>query len=331
VIEEVCKNIFRITVPLPNNALSAVNTYLVKGDERSVLVDTGFDLPISSSVLRRALELLQVPPDRLDIFITHQHPDHAGAAYSIVAPGALAYSHCAPDGSSLDFIRFSFEEQERLVRKLLSAAEPTWKSHRVESEEKIFERHIISWPIPESGFKRVDEGDVISAGGYDFCCILTPGHCDTHTCLYDEKSGIFISGDHVLKDITPHIVDVNLEMKNLSRYLKSLKKITDLPVSSVMPAHGSIFTGLRERCEEIALHHEQRIKDIMTLIDCGNNTLGNIASNCIWNTRNVPWNELSVEMRIFAYGETYAHLSYMLNERLIEIVETDGQEIFYRA
>ncbi len=39
---EVMRNIYRIPVPLPNNPLRELNCYLIRGKDRSLLIDTGF-------------------------------------------------------------------------------------------------------------------------------------------------------------------------------------------------------------------------------------------------------------------------------------------------
>jgi glyoxylase-like metal-dependent hydrolase (beta-lactamase superfamily II) len=42
-IDEVLPNIYRIEVPLPRNPLRAINSYVIKGDDRALIVDTGMN------------------------------------------------------------------------------------------------------------------------------------------------------------------------------------------------------------------------------------------------------------------------------------------------
>ena len=37
-------NIYTIPVPLPNNPLRSLNSYVIKGEDRNLLIDTGFRL-----------------------------------------------------------------------------------------------------------------------------------------------------------------------------------------------------------------------------------------------------------------------------------------------
>ena len=42
-IEQVGSNIFRIEIPLPKSPLKATNSYFIRGNERNLLIDTGFN------------------------------------------------------------------------------------------------------------------------------------------------------------------------------------------------------------------------------------------------------------------------------------------------
>ena len=44
-IEEVWPNIFRMEIPLPANPLKAINSYVVKGGDRFLIIDTGMNRP----------------------------------------------------------------------------------------------------------------------------------------------------------------------------------------------------------------------------------------------------------------------------------------------
>ena len=44
-LREIIPNLFQIPVPLPDNPLRELNAYLIRGTDRSLLIDTGFRLP----------------------------------------------------------------------------------------------------------------------------------------------------------------------------------------------------------------------------------------------------------------------------------------------
>jgi len=42
-IEQVLPDLFRIEIPLPNSPLRSLNSYLIKGKERFLIIDTGMN------------------------------------------------------------------------------------------------------------------------------------------------------------------------------------------------------------------------------------------------------------------------------------------------
>ena len=323
-------DIYAVSVPLPNNALRAVNAYIIPGDERSLLVDAGFDLPVSPETLGPALAAAGADPLRLDLFITHQHCDHAGGAHLMASPGSAVYSHCQADGAHMDS-GMSFEQLGKAAWDMLSRTEAGLPKAGEAEYGEMFERHVSYWPAPEQGYTSVSDGDVINAGRYAFRVIETPGHCATHVCLYDEKSGLLLSGDHVLPTISPNVADLTGASRSLWRYLDSLKKVMDLPVDLVLPAHGQSFRDLRGRCLELMEHHEKRTGNIRALIAGGDETLYDIARHCQWHTDGVAWERLPAGIKFFAYGETLAHLNYMLDQGMISKHTAGGQDRYATA
>ena len=77
-ISKITHNIKRIKIRLPGSPLKSLNSYLVKGEERNLLIDTGFHLDESFSDLQEGLRGLGIDMSRTDIFLTHCHADHAG-------------------------------------------------------------------------------------------------------------------------------------------------------------------------------------------------------------------------------------------------------------
>ena len=49
---ELLPGLFRLPIPLPRNPLRELNAYLIRGRERSLLIDTGFRLPECRQALR---------------------------------------------------------------------------------------------------------------------------------------------------------------------------------------------------------------------------------------------------------------------------------------
>ena len=80
-VTELMKDIYRIEVPLPKNPMKLLNSYLIRSDGRSLVIDTGFNRPECKEALMSGLKELNVDFDRTDLFLTHLHADHSGLLF----------------------------------------------------------------------------------------------------------------------------------------------------------------------------------------------------------------------------------------------------------
>lgn len=109
-------------------------------------------------------------------------------------------------------------------------------------------------PRPDDLQPLLREGDPIEIGDFSFRCIETPGHSPGHTCLYEPKRKILISGDHILSDITPNITIWPEMQDSLQKYLASFRMVCNLGVKLVLPGHRSIMDDLKGRIKALQEH-----------------------------------------------------------------------------
>ena len=83
--KQIAENLWCLEIPLEGNPLKTLNSYLVTG-ERNLLIDTGFRWDSCFRAMERELEATGVDRDRMDIFVTHLHSDHAGLAAELIRP-----------------------------------------------------------------------------------------------------------------------------------------------------------------------------------------------------------------------------------------------------
>ena len=76
--EEVFENIYEHTIRYPGQRYVPRNLFIVKQPIRSLMVDTSMDTPQDREIIDKMLERLDISCRELDIFITHDHPDHSG-------------------------------------------------------------------------------------------------------------------------------------------------------------------------------------------------------------------------------------------------------------
>ncbi|MHA1696467.1 MAG: MBL fold metallo-hydrolase [Candidatus Helarchaeota archaeon] len=82
---------------------------------------------------------------------------------------------------------------------------------------------------------KLNDGDYLKFGDFNFKIILTPGHTPGSICLYDENFKLIFTGDTVFTNGSFGRVD--FPMGNGKELVASLKKLSDLNVNLLLPGH----------------------------------------------------------------------------------------------
>lgn len=156
--------------------------------------------------------------DVTDVFLTHIHLDHAGAAWRFAEAGARVHVH--PRGA----------------RHL---ADPT---RLVESARRIYgDRMEELWgelrPVPKERLKVAEDGERVAVGGRVFTAHATPGHAVHHhvwaledALFTGDVAGVRLSGGPVLPPCPPP--DIQLE-----DWRASIAKLRALPAKTLYLTH----------------------------------------------------------------------------------------------
>lgn len=318
-IQEVIRNIYRVEIPLPGNPLRAINSYVIRDGERSLIIDTGLNRKECMDAMIAGLAKLSVNLNKADFFITHLHADH----YALVPRLATEKSR----------VYFNKPDAERHTRGgvwdiMLNYA----KLHGFpEGElEEAIHRHpghkfgtVLDLPLT-----LLEQGDTITSGGYRLECLETPGHTKGHMCLYESSRKILFSGDHILEDITPNIQSWSGDGQPLREYLESLDKVMQLEVELVLPGHRRVFTDCRKRIYELKQHHRNRLKEVLSILAKGKKSAFQVASRMAWDIDCGGWNRFPVSQKWFATGEAIAHLQYLEDEGFVYRETANGKVLF---
>lgn len=306
-IEEIIENVYRIPVSLPDNPLKELNAYLIKGEERSLLIDTGFRLPECRAALNSGLEETGADLTHLDVALTHLHSDHSGLAPEVVSEDGVIYI------SEVD--RVWLEGESRINGWRTSDARYLAEGFPRTLLEQLWEANPARTLAPEEGGHYVDlvPGQILDVGGYRLECIFTPGHTPGHMCFWMEQQGVMFLGDHVLFDITPNITSWAGVEDALGDYIRSLGMIRNYDIRIPLPAHRGVEGDVRARTEVLAAHHIARLSEALDLVQQNPGlTAYEIAGRMKWRIRAKNWTEFPVAQKWFAVGEAMAHLDHLM-------------------
>ncbi|MCJ7670376.1 MAG: MBL fold metallo-hydrolase [Dehalococcoidia bacterium] len=305
--EEILPGLYRIKVPLPGSPLKATNSYVIKGTERSLIIDTGWNREDCMTALVSGLKECGVDFRQADFFITHMHADHAGLVSTLAGEEARIYFGWADAEIIKTATPEHWEKQIDFARKCGFPGEELERAIGSHPGRRYSPSNSLNLCVSK-------DGDTISIGDYLFECIETPGHTEGHICLYEPSKKIFICGDHILVDITPNITLSSEERNSLKEYLMSLDKVYDLDVELVLPGHRSIFRDQKERIRELKQHHQTRLKEVISILGKGKQNAFQIASQMTWDISYKSWDLFPPAQKWFAFGEALAHLKYLEEE-----------------
>ena len=300
-------NIYTIPVALVGNPLKELNCYVIKDDERSLVIDTGFRMNECYTALTEGLAEHGIDMNRTDIFLTHLHADHTGLAPEIATPDTRVY--------------ITHEDGGRILYRLRAGFIDTGAEYREQGfpEEELL--HLNDAPsmkytpnraIP---FTYVGDGDILSYGGRRLEVISTPGHTPGHLCLYDKDAKAMFLGDHVLFDITPNITTWPAFDDPLGHYVHSLMDVSIYDVRLPLPAHRGVHGTMAERIGTIIEHHGARIREMLDIMDANLGlTAYDLSGKMSWRVhgRSNSWADFPLSQKWFAVGETAAHLEYLM-------------------
>lgn len=320
VIEQIKANLFRAEIPLPRNPLKATNSYIIRGKDRNLVIDTGMKREECKTAMLTALTELDVDLTKTDFFITHLHADHVGLVADLSVEDAVIYFN-KPDAEILNF------------KGLWQVAGMLANKHGFPSDQVIKaidshpgQKYSPSEPID---FTMVQEGDLIQYGGYELYCVVTPGHTRGHTCLYEPNYKLLFSGDHILGDITPNISTWLDDDNPLAQYLESLDKVYGMSIDLVLPGHRSLITDSRQRIDQLREHHRDRLEEVMKIIaKKESGSAFQIASHMTWDLVAESWDEFPLMQKWFATGEALAHIIFLEKEGKLKRNMSD-QTLFF--
>ena len=318
-IEEVLPNLYKMEIPLPRNPLKAVNSYVIKDNERNLMIDTGMNRPACQTAMKECLNELDLDLRKTDFFISHFHADHAGLVSELATDSSTVYLSRWDGGIVSGKGGWKGFSQSGILQGFpleeLQSAQQNHPGYKYSPKK-----------VPE--ITCLDEGDVLSAGDYTFQCVYTPGHTPGHMCLYEKEKKLFMAGDHILDDITPNIQSWSETDDALGDYLASLEKVYTFDISLVLPGHRRLIENCRGRIDELKEHHRNRLDEVLSILGNDSKTAYDVAAGMTWDIDYKSFDLFPVMQKWFATGEAMAHLRYHEEKQIIQREMRDNRAFF---
>ncbi|WP_164689605.1 MBL fold metallo-hydrolase [Herpetosiphon llansteffanensis] len=318
--EPITADLYRIPIPVPL-PLKYVNCYLLRADHGWVVIDTGMRYGQAEQTWLETFERLGIEWSQIkQIIVTHYHPDHYGMA------GWMAER----SGASVWMSPTEIQSVQRAwFQPLPDAADRLADFFELHGMPNDLNRQI--WQHTMDASQYVDPKPVLhplamdqplQLGQRSWQLLHAPGHADGQLCLYDAADQLLIVADHVLADITPNIsLWPEAKRDPLADYLASLEQFAALDVRLALAGHRKPIVAFRERCHEIAQHHNQRL-DLMHDYASTGKTAFEVCEFAFGVST------LSAHQLRFAITETLAHLVYLEGQGRLRREQRARQIIF---
>lgn len=318
--EEIIPNLYRTEIPLPRSPLKWLNSYTIKGEDRFLIIDTGFNREECLKAMNAGLQEVGVDLDRTDFFITHLHVDHMGLVGTLASENATIYFN---EVEARHFQAQDAKEESHWQQILDVHVANGFTDESARTSLKSHPAHKYG-PNRKLDFTVVNDGDRIDIGDFHFRCVATPGHSPGHMCLYEAEKKILVAGDHILFDITPNIA-YWVEMEDaLGSYLASLEKVDALDVELVLTGHRRLVHDLHGRVRELQEHHRSRLQEVLAALGDGEKNILQIAPHINWDITARTWEEFPAQQKWFAFGEALAHVKYLEYRGKVRRYDRDG-------
>lgn len=320
-ITKVYEDIYSIEVVLPNNPLKALNSYVIKGEDKSLIIDTGFNREECIDALFKGLEELNIDIKDTELFITHLHADHSGMASIFKDAGVKIYAGEIDGRLINEMTGIDYWERFEEFKVLFDL-----EIDRVTFAEHPGYKYCLKEPVE---FTYLKEGKGIQVGKYFFEVIDIPGHTPGHIGLYERNHKLFFCGDHILDRITPNIGFWGFEDNILATYFNSLAKVYAYDIDYLFSAHRNIIRDHTRRINELMFHHKERLGEILNILKDGESSVRDVAAQMNWSIRAKDWDDFPIPQKWFAAGEAMSHLEHLYCTGKLDKELREGK-LFYK-
>ncbi len=328
---EIAPGVLWVRMGLPF-ALDHINLWLVRDEMPGpsgplagwTVVDCGIHNPATHAaweeVFASALQGLPI----LRVLVTHMHPDHMGSAHWLCERWQAPLWISSTEYLSAQMATHGLSNFGGDLTQAFFASHGWSDPNDMRDVKARMGYYSGMVPRVPAAYHRLMGGQTFKMGGQRWRCIAGFGHSPEHMALYCEGTGVLISGDMVLPQISTNVSVYAQEPEGnaLQQFLTSLEAFADLPDDTlVLPSHGRPFRGLHTRIAQLQAHHQERLSDLLAA--CQKQAISAHDSLPILFKR-----ALNFHQATFAMGEAVAHLHLLWHKGQVQRVQ--GADGVYR-
>lgn len=240
--ERVLPGVWRLRLPLPWPGVPHCNAWALRAGDGIVLVDTGYAGEDGTRQLEYAMAQsgLALRDVRL-LVCTHAHSDHYGLAGPIIdAAGCELWMHPA-----WEHVRGVAEDPDAALDRRIEVARqsgvPRAALERYEEARRGQSTGIARTVEPD---RELVPGVEVETDTGSWQVHETPGHAPSHVVLHEPRSGLLLSGDHLLGRVSLFF-DQGHTPDPVGEFLSSLDRVGTLETTLCLAGHGRPFREVR--------------------------------------------------------------------------------------
>jgi glyoxylase-like metal-dependent hydrolase (beta-lactamase superfamily II) len=324
---EIAEGVLWMALPL-ESPLKWINVVALDDGDSWTLVDTGSYNKKSVGYWEQNLAGPLKGKEVGRIISTHHHPDHVGNVGWFMEK--FGSEHWASRTTYLLTRMLVMDIEERPTKASITywhrAGMPAAKIEQ-KMKERPFNFADICHDVP-TGHIRIQQGDVIRAGGRDWDIHMGNGHAPEHVTMWSRDDNLVIAGDQVLPTISPNVgvQPAEPEADPLAEWLEACERLAPLAREDhvVIGGHKLPFTGLPRRMNDLIENHHSCLDRLLRHIETPK-----VAVECF-----SPLFKREIVDAIYnlAMVEAYAHLQHLHKiGRATRTLREDGAYLWQAA
>lgn len=327
-MEELYRNIFQETIKYKGQNLIPRNLLVIKQPGRSLMVDTAVKDDRDLKFIEDMLAELEIPYDQLDIFVTHDHPDHTGLVPLMIERGARVFMN--PDET---------KRRTDLLHCYLSDEKTRKENLRIVGVTKIDTPEVYEtimgyttqahedWGVkPSFEYTPTPPGTRLDYGEFHFEVVSLKGHTYGQCGLYEPEKKLFFCGDQMLVGIVPNVGSQQKDLGMLKSYLDTLEQMKHKYADcQYFPAHFGPIEDIRAEADRIINSYMDKCAIMKDVLDerMGWMTTRDVGVRAYGRSQGPP------DYRHFfsctmIWIKTFSCLEYLYGEGFVEREECDG-------